>query len=370
MLRVIDVLEHYRLLIPTFMLWVFVVAAAGTLTRSAKERTPFENDGADEDKVYPRVIWTWFDRPEAPFVDLFVSHNMNVTNGTWKYIFLTADNVSLYLNTSTFPEHFEDLIPSHKSDYIRIRLVEEYGGLWMDFTTLIGSIPFLEEIRDRTIRENLAIYGYCTWFCPLKHFETGVFYAPAGSEVVKEWRKQVDLAYSMGHLNYIYETYRSGVTMSPEVFRYPNAGNYFIIFTAFQVVMERTLQRHTPYISISTRDGPYQLQEYCLWNRQCMVSEFKKQVEHQTYPIIKLNSGNRRHLWPKWKPNPGGRHQTGKPFISHQPLGVNFVISLLTNILHLHIIAGMSFCFAYIVSFECLEQQIKGTMFNAESVES
>jgi len=49
--------------------------------------------------------------------------------------FITDENVDMYI--PTIPDYYHSLIPAHKADFIRIHVVCDYGGIWMDSDTLV-----------------------------------------------------------------------------------------------------------------------------------------------------------------------------------------------------------------------------------------
>lgn len=72
---------------------------------------------------------------------------------------LTKDNYKYYVD---IPEDIEKLSSiAHWSDYLRVALLEKYGGIWLDSTLLIGN-NFYDKLRDGSIIKegNYLLAGY------------------------------------------------------------------------------------------------------------------------------------------------------------------------------------------------------------------
>lgn len=61
---------------------------------------------------------------------------LHSTNGKgYNVILITHDNINNYIKD--LPEYFYNLIPAHQADFVRVNVICEYGGIWLDSDTLI-----------------------------------------------------------------------------------------------------------------------------------------------------------------------------------------------------------------------------------------
>ncbi len=108
--------------------------------------------------------------------DLIFLHSNNGKG--YKVHFLTNKNINEYIEN--IPEYFNELIPAHQADLVRVLVICEYGGIWLDSDTLVlDSLDSLFNILDEKD-------GFL-----LKHFTlgNGVFGSNKQTEFMKTWRK-------------------------------------------------------------------------------------------------------------------------------------------------------------------------------------
>jgi len=53
----------------------------------------------------------------------------------YNVILITDNNINDYVKN--IPEYFNNLCPAHKADFVRVNVVCDYGGIWMDSDTLV-----------------------------------------------------------------------------------------------------------------------------------------------------------------------------------------------------------------------------------------
>ena len=59
----------------------------------------------------------------------------------WDYRFLSKETLDQYLDMDVFQYNYERIelkYPPHVADLIRLMLLKDYGGLWMDATTYLA----------------------------------------------------------------------------------------------------------------------------------------------------------------------------------------------------------------------------------------
>lgn len=86
------------------------------------------------DKVW--VYWNngWGDTP--PVVQ-FCKKSWERYSGDREIVYLTDDNVKHYLDVDSFPTNIKKAPVQAYSDYLRISLIEKYGGVWLDATVFL-----------------------------------------------------------------------------------------------------------------------------------------------------------------------------------------------------------------------------------------
>ena len=97
-------------------------------------------------------------------------------------IFITDKNVKNFVKV--FPDSYENLSIAHKADFVRVSVICDYGGIWLDSDTLVMEnldelIKIIEEKDGFFIRENNE--NICN----------GVFGSKSNTALMLEWRRQI-----------------------------------------------------------------------------------------------------------------------------------------------------------------------------------
>lgn len=107
--------------------------------------------------------------------DLIFLHSKNGKG--YNVHFLSHENINEYIKN--IPKYFYKLIPEHQADFVRVYVICEYGGIWLDSDTLvIDSLDSLFDILDEKD-------GFL-----LRHFTlgNGVFGSNKQTEFMKTWK--------------------------------------------------------------------------------------------------------------------------------------------------------------------------------------
>ena len=65
--------------------------------------------------------------------DIIYLHSNNGKNYTVHL--MNKDNIKNYIKN--IPDYFNDLLPAHQADFIRVNVICDYGGIWLDSDTLV-----------------------------------------------------------------------------------------------------------------------------------------------------------------------------------------------------------------------------------------
>jgi FkbM family methyltransferase len=107
---------------------------------------------------------------------------LHSTNGIgYKIHLITDKNISNYIND--IPYYFNNLCPAHQADFVRINVVCDYGGIWLDSDTLV--VDSLDNLFDLNEKNNgfFIIEGNTLW--------NGIFGSRAKTPLMIEWKKQM-----------------------------------------------------------------------------------------------------------------------------------------------------------------------------------
>ncbi len=108
---------------------------------------------------------------------------LHSTNGKgYNVVLITDQNIRDYIND--IPEYFSKLCPAHQADFVRVNVICDYGGLWMDSDTLVlDTLDSLFDLIDNKngffIKQNNDIL----W--------NGIFGSKKQTPLMFEWKKQM-----------------------------------------------------------------------------------------------------------------------------------------------------------------------------------
>lgn len=155
-----------------------------------KERWIDINDDFPEaERNIPKIIWMYWDSA-APniLVDFCINRTKEICSD-FEVRVLNEDTVKHYL---TLPDFNLALQAAHKADYIRLSLLSQYGGVWMDasiylvenldwmLNKLKGHDAFLFYSDDCTLNVNQPIT------------ENWLIIAPPKSEFIVDWLREYE----------------------------------------------------------------------------------------------------------------------------------------------------------------------------------
>jgi hypothetical protein len=84
----------------------------------------------------PHKMWTFWNTEQPPHLILLCIESWRRWNPGYNVTLLTPLTVHLYL-TAVEPFDYEKVLPAHWSDWIRLAIVMEHGGIWLDASTIL-----------------------------------------------------------------------------------------------------------------------------------------------------------------------------------------------------------------------------------------
>ena len=140
---------------------------------------------------YPKIIWLyWHSQDDIPEVVRLCVDTVRKFCPDYKVNFLNASSVNEYISLPDIPASLPLAV---KADYIRLMLLEKYGGVWMD-----SSIFLNEDFGwiSKMISNHDAFVFYsdeCTIDLNEPITENWFIISPLGSPFIKAWLKEFSL---------------------------------------------------------------------------------------------------------------------------------------------------------------------------------
>lgn len=108
---------------------------------------------------------------------------LHSTNGLgYNVILLTEKNLKDYVKN--IPPYFYRMLPAHQADFIRVNVICEYGGIWLDSDTLVlesldSLFDYIENMNGFFIKEN----NHILW--------NGVFGSKPNTMLMNKWKSEM-----------------------------------------------------------------------------------------------------------------------------------------------------------------------------------
>ena len=95
---------------------------------------------------------------------------------------INNDNINEYIKE--LPDYFYDLLPAHQADYVRVCVICDYGGIWLDSDTIVMDslddlFNILKENDGFLIKENNS------------YLWNGIFGSKPNTLFMIEWKKRM-----------------------------------------------------------------------------------------------------------------------------------------------------------------------------------
>lgn len=199
------------------------------------------NPEISSDTEVPWQIFTfWHDELLPPIPSIAMRHAQHVlaeSGEEWQLHVLTPATVDTFLPGARAV--MEVLLGAGRSvalftDWLRLSLLLQYGGIWLDVTVLLNDASLLLQWRHRVLHEQLELFAIRNDMHQL--YESWFLLARRGSQFIAEWLVEVEKALVIGPDHYC--------TLADVSFRVRLLlpGHYWAIYYAQEVVL-RDMQR-------------------------------------------------------------------------------------------------------------------------------
>lgn len=243
----------------------------------------------------PRVVWTYWNSPTLPLlVERCIANWRRMNPG---FDIRVLDDAKLREWVPDAPEALAHVAPARRSDWIRLRLLRDHGGIWIDASTLLTrSLDWVIEAQQREGGCDLVAY-YLDRFTTDAHqpvVESWFLAAPPGSRFAADAFAEFD-AHCLESTGEAYIEHLRAQGVFEQVRQAIDAPAYLSIHLAMQYVM-RTRGGYRICLACA-EDGPFQLHVLGQWRRTPLKLRLLfSRVTGELPPVIKLRGPDRRRL--------------------------------------------------------------------------
>src|SRR5690606_30921026 len=243
----------------------------------------------NDEKEFPKIIWMYWETDNLPcYVKKIIDH----------VIIKNPDFVVNLLNNDSVKEYLPDLkvigeMPiANKTDLIRLNLLYNYGGIWIDSTTIFNED--LSWVIQLNAKESFDIIGYYkeTSTIDFKYpvIESWFLASRSGNKLIELWLKALSPLAILGAKKY-FELLKSRsdyLAIKQNI----NRPEYLLVYLAQQIAL-REYELFNLFLKKS-EDSAFLLQESRGWkNYEINYALCRAPMKNPHIPIVKLTSGDR-----------------------------------------------------------------------------
>lgn len=243
----------------------------------------------------PRKIWIYWQGAECPLVQQCV-HKIKQLNPNFEVFFLDQISVKAF-STLDFDE-LPSLTPQLKSDLIRLDLLSQHGGYWLDATIL--TYESLEWIQNLVTENKTQSFGYYrkknTTIKEYPVIETWLLATCPNQDFFKAWKNELMEVIQKTPKAYIQEIKKN----------IPNPQQYFqkigmLEYLCAYVAAQRVMRDHPPSITlINCDENAFYIQTHNQWKKHKVLYALAIDYKPDQMPkLIKL-VGKERNLVNKY----------------------------------------------------------------------
>jgi hypothetical protein len=194
------------------------------------------------DYILPKIVWTHWDTNRPPKIIRDILENREKVMKGWDLRFITDDTIYKYIDKKIIPHNFWNLSAPHRADWIRLAVLKEYGGVWMDAGIIVNKVSAMDSLYEETINTKSMFTG----FYPNdglnskgypSYIDNWFIMAPKESTIIVNWLKEYELAISMG-----FKEYKKKITQTPTEFSEYNVKDLNDVYLTVQACLQYYLQ--------------------------------------------------------------------------------------------------------------------------------
>lgn len=191
------------------------------------------------DAVIPKKIWMYWEGPLAGFVEKCVEQ-VKKTNPDYEVHFLTPDTVKNFcdIDFGRFPK----ATPQQKADLLRFELIYQYGGIWLDASTIVyESLDWIQALVKNTQTHSFAYYRAKN--TTIKNFpvlENWLLASAAKNPFFEYWFDELVTAIELSPKAYLQKLKETEPNYQ-DLFQHIGRLEYLVAYVACQKVMRQHL---------------------------------------------------------------------------------------------------------------------------------
>ena len=247
--------------------------------------------------ILPKIIYTYWDNLESN--KLIQSHYNNWKSkipSDWKLIILNKNNVNNYVSNN-FLNRYNKLDSTRFSDFLRLELLKNNGGVWVDASIIIINSNFLDKYWNEMnkYKYDATLYEFKSKLIDknIPYLENWFIMAPKNSKLIIDLYIEFDKAYKMGFLQY-----KQKILIPSNVVLDNTLGYYNKIYLMQHAIMNYLFHIGNKY-NVNIKDAQesmFKIHSLVKWNDIEIINYIMNNQNWNNYYAIKLTKSNRRGI--------------------------------------------------------------------------
>ena len=290
---------YYILLITIIVLVIIIIIAYYFLQKNDMDNSikPIIIEKFDFNNYYlPKIIWVYWGDNTPICIKNILKNNTSIIK-EWEINFLTDATLSKYIPDKDLPVLFKKINIIQKADWIRLYLLEKYGGFWVDAGIIINNEDAINKLRDESIKKQSIYTGFYLDARLIdnnlySYVECWCIMVPKNSPIINAWRKEFEKAINMKFYKY------KKIVQKKLNLKYIFGGKYDIYLTLhacfynISQYFDSEIKKHI--ILYKAEDTMFKLHTECNWDDKCIQHRLNTDKTVKTIPYIKLVGQNRK----------------------------------------------------------------------------
>jgi hypothetical protein len=250
-----------------------------------------------EKGIIPKIIWAYWSGSDMPLFVQKCLQNWYRMNPGYAIHILDAQTLTRFIDKKNIPEGLEQITEQKKSDWLRLQLLHQYGGIWIDASTV------LTQSLDWVLREQEKYH------CDFLGFYLDKFTSNPQCPVVESWFMAAppqnrfigallnEFAGNAIHSDgSIYVNHLKNIGIFDTVAQRIDGPDYLNIHLCIQRVLQRSDACYSLAL-LKAEDTAFWFHYLAHWNRVKLRAGLLLKKAPETSPaIVKLRGPDRRKL--------------------------------------------------------------------------
>ncbi|MFK4048756.1 glycosyltransferase family 32 protein [Acinetobacter venetianus] len=197
----------------------------------------------EKNAIIPKIIWMYWEGVLPQFVEKCVE-NIRTKNPDYVVNFLTPDNVKEFCDIDY--RRLVHATPQQKADLIRFDLIYQYGGIWLDASTIVyENLGWIQQLVTENQTNSFAYYRKKNTTCPnFPVLENWLLASSAKNVFFKYWFDELSKAIEITPKLYIQKIKENNADYQ-DLFQEIGRLEYLVAYVACQKVMRQHLPSMT-----------------------------------------------------------------------------------------------------------------------------